>query len=96
MVDRIVGNKSFGSLGNISRSGKTGAAKKSDSAQKSDRVDFSSALQRATKTQATSETQETARSEKLQALKAQIENGTYQPDLDKVASSLLPFLVKES
>lgn len=96
MVDRIVGNKGFGPLGNINRSGKAGAAKKSDSAQKSDRVDFSSALQNATKAQATSETQETARSEKLQALKAQIENGTYQPDLDKVASSLLPFLVKES
>jgi len=96
MVDRIVGNKGFGPLENINRSGKAGVAKKSDSAQKSDRVDFSSALQNATKAQAANETQETARSEKLQALKAQIENGTYQPDLDKVASSLLPFLMKES
>lgn len=96
MVDRIVGNKSFGPLGNVNRTGKTGGTKKSDSAQKNDRVDFSSALQSATKAQATSETQETARSEKLQALKAQIEAGTYQPDLEKVASSLLPFLTKDA
>ncbi len=96
MVDRIGGNKGFGPLGTIQRSGKTGAAKKSDSAQKGDRVDFSSALQNATKTRATGETQETARSEKLQALKAQIENGTYQPDLNKVASSLLPFILKDA
>jgi negative regulator of flagellin synthesis FlgM len=96
MVDRIVGNKSFGPLGNVNRTGKAGAAKKSDSAQKSDRVDFSSALQNATKAQATNESQEASRSEKLQALKAQIENGTYQPDLNKVASSLLPFIMKDS
>ena len=96
MVDRIIGNKGFGPLGNTNRTGKTGAAKKSESSHKSDRVDFSSALQNATKTQAVSETQKTARSEKLQALKAQIDNGTYQPDLEKVASSLLPFMMQDS
>ncbi len=96
MVDRIVGNKGFGPLGNINRAGKSGATKKSDSAQKGDRVDFSSALQNATRTQEAGETQEVSRSEKLQALKAQIENGTYQPDLNKVASSLLPFIMKDS
>ena len=96
MVDRIMGNKGLGPLGNVTRTGKSGAAKKSDAAQKSDRVDFSSALQSATKAQAVSETQETARSEKLQALKAQIEAGTYRPDLEKVASSLLPFVMKDA
>ncbi len=96
MVDRIIGNKGFGLLGNVNRTGTAGAAKKSESSQKNDRVDFSSALQNATKTQAVNETQASARSEKLQALKAQIENGTYQPDLEKVASSLLPFIIKDS
>ena len=96
MVNSINGNKGFGPLGNINRSDKTGAAKKSDAAKTSDRVEFSSALQNATKTQATSATQETARAEKIQALKSQIENGTYKPDLDKVASSILPFILKES
>ncbi|MDX2479885.1 MAG: flagellar biosynthesis anti-sigma factor FlgM [Desulfuromusa sp.] len=96
MVDSITGNKGFGPLGNINRSADVGAAKKSGETGKADRVDFSSALQNATKAQAVSTTQDTARAEKLQALKAQIENGTYKPDLDKVASSLLPFLMKES
>ncbi|MDX2494610.1 MAG: flagellar biosynthesis anti-sigma factor FlgM, partial [Desulfuromusa sp.] len=70
--------------------------KKTDSAKTTDRVEFSSALQNATKAQATSATQETARAEKLQALKSQIENGTYKPDLEKVASSILPFILKDS
>ncbi|MCF6265851.1 MAG: flagellar biosynthesis anti-sigma factor FlgM [Desulfuromusa sp.] len=96
MVNSINGNKGLGLLGNINRSDKTGAAKKTDSAKTTDRVEFSSALQSATKAQATSATQETARTEKLQALKNQIENGTYQPDLNKVASSLLPFMLKDS
>ncbi len=94
MVDKINGNGGFGPLGNISRTGKAGSAKGS-ATSKSDSVDFSSALQNATKGQEAGRAQETARAEKIQALKAQIDNGTYQPDLEKVASSLLPFLVNE-
>ncbi len=96
MIDKITGNRGFGPLGNINRTGKTDAAKKSDSAKTADRVDFSSALQNATKTQTVSATQETARAEKIQALKNQIENETYKPDLEKVASSILPFILKDS
>jgi len=95
MVDRIIGGKGFGPLGNIKQTGKAGASRKSDGSGKSDRVDFSSALQNAGKSQAVQSTQEAARADKLQALKAQIENGTYQPDLEKVASSLLPFILKD-
>ena len=95
MVDKING-KGFGPLGNINRTAKAGGAKKSGEAGKTDRVDFSSALQQASKTQAAGSIQETARAEKLQALKAQIENGSYKPDLEKVASSVLPFILKES
>lgn len=96
MVDKIIGGKGFGPLGNVNRSGKAGAAKQSAAAGKTDRVDFSSALQNASKAQATSSTQQSARAEKLQALKAQIDSGTYKPDLEKVASSLLPFILKDS
>ena len=96
MVDSITGNKGFGPLGNLNSTGKTGAAKKTDSAKNTDRVEFSSALKNATKAQETSATQETARAEKLQELKSQIDNGAYKPDLSKVASSLLPFLLKDS
>jgi negative regulator of flagellin synthesis FlgM len=96
MVDRISGGKGFGPLGNISHSGKSGAVKKSGESGKTDRVDFSSALQNASKAQTVGSTQESARTEKLQALKAQIESGAYQPDLGKVAASLLPFILKDS
>ena len=96
MVDKIIGGKGFAPLGNTNRTGNAGSVKKADSAKRTDRVDFSSALQSATKAQATGATQETARAEKIQALKAQIENGTYKPDLDKVAASILPFILKES
>ncbi|MFK5927713.1 MAG: flagellar biosynthesis anti-sigma factor FlgM [Desulfuromusa sp.] len=96
MVDSITGNKGFGPLGNLNRTGKAGAAKKTDAAKKGDRVDFSSALKDAAKAQETSTTQETARAEKLQELKSQIDSGTYKPDLNKVASSLLPFIMKDS
>ena len=95
MVDKING-KGFGPLGNINRTANAGVAKKSGEAGKTDRVDFSSALQAASKTQAAGSTQETARTEKLQALKAQIDSGTYQPDLEKVAASILPFILKDS
>lgn len=93
MVDKINGNGGLSPLGNIGRAGKTNSGK--GGAVKSDSIDFSSALQNANKAQETSVPQETARAEKIQALKAQIDNGTYQPDLEKVASSLLPFLVNE-
>lgn len=96
MVDKINGGKGFGPLGNISRTGKTGRSKKDGETGKSDRVDFSSALQQASKAQDVKANQETARAEKLQALKAQIESGTYKPDLEKVAASVLPFIMKES
>lgn len=96
MVDKINGGKGFGSLANISRSGNAGNAKKTGETGKTDRVDFSSALQQASKAQDVKANQETARAEKLQALKAQIESGTYQPDLEKVAASVLPFIMKES
>jgi negative regulator of flagellin synthesis FlgM len=95
MVDKING-KGFGPLGNINRTVNTGGAKKAGETGKADRVDFSSALQEASKASAVGSTQETARTEKLQALKAQIDSGTYQPDLEKVAASVLPFIMKDS
>ena len=96
MVDKISGNKGYGSLGNVNRTMTAAQAKKNNAAKTTDRVDFSDALQNADKARAAAATQETVRAEKVQALKAQVESGTYQPDLEKVASSLLPFLLKES
>lgn len=94
MVDRINSNSGFSPLSNVNRNGNAGQAQKNQAA-KGDRADFSQALQKASQTRQAGETQDMARAEKIQALKAQISEGTYQPDLNKVASSLLPFLVNE-
>ena len=96
MVDKIMGGKGFGPLDGVKRSGKTAAEKTSSKTGATDRVDFSSALKSAGKVQATNQSQQAARAEKLQHLKAQIDSGTYRPDLGKVASSLLPFIMKDS
>ncbi len=96
MVDKIIGGKGFGPLDGVKRSGKTAARKTSSTASPTDRVDFSSALKSAGKAQATQQTQQTARAAKLQDLKAQIDSGSYRPDLEKVAASLLPFIMKDS
>ena len=102
MVDKIIGGKGFGPLDGVKRSGKAAGGNKAAATGATDRVDFSSALQNAGKAQAINQTQQVqqtpqaARAEKLQALKAQIDNGTYRPDLEKVAASLLPFMMKDS
>ena len=96
MVDKINVNRGLGPLGQVGRTEKPVNVKKGDGARTTDRVDFSSALQQAEKVQAGGSTQETARMEKIAALKSQIQEGTYKPDLNKVAASLLPFLMRES
>jgi len=96
MVDRIVGNRGYGPVGQMGRTDKAANVKKNDGARQSDRVDFSSALKDAEKIGAATSAQETARMDKIAALKSQIQEGTYKPDLNKVAASLLPFLMRES
>jgi negative regulator of flagellin synthesis FlgM len=96
MVDRIVGNKGYGPLGPLGRTDKAANVKKNDGGRQADRVDFSSALKHAEKAGAATSAQETARMDKIAALKSQIQEGTYKPDLNKVAASLLPFLIQES
>lgn len=95
MVDRIIGGKSLTPLSEV-RGGRKAAAKEgADKASRGDRVEFSDVLQNASRTNQTEATTETARSEKLQALKQQIASGEYRPDLEKVAASLLKFIVGE-
>ena len=58
-----------------------------------DSVEFSSVLQDVHKAQSTQAGSSSERAEKVLALKAQVSEGSYQPDLNKVASSLLQFLI---
>jgi len=59
-----------------------------------DTVQFSSVLQDVHKAQSTSAGNSAERTERVQQLKAQIQNGSYEPDLEKVSASLLQFLVE--
>jgi negative regulator of flagellin synthesis FlgM len=96
MVDKVYGGKGFSPLASSSYASKANTPKKSDSGVKAqDSVDFSSVLQNATKAQETSSMKESARADRVQELKSQIEDGTYQPDLEKVASSLLPVIMQD-
>lgn len=79
-----------GSL-NINQAGGTQKSSKSESKKG---VSFSSALEGATAAQASSKVDDPERAARVQELKAQVDSGEYEPDLDKVASSLLKFLVK--
>lgn len=82
-----------GQIGNLKKSEKASSDSKSVSSGE-DTVQFSSVLQEVNKAQATTPGASTERAEKLQELKAQIQDGSYEPDLQKVSSSLLKFLVE--
>lgn len=58
-------------------------------------VQFESTLQNVEAVQNATSTAQTTRLEKTAALKSQVEAGTYQPNLEDVAFSLLNFVVEE-
>lgn len=68
-------------------------SKKSSKSESKEGVSFASSLEGATAAQASSKIEDTERTARVQELKEQIANGEYDPDLNKVASSLLKFLV---
>lgn len=83
----------MGQIGGISKISRPGEAQKSGKTEGKEGASFSSTLQGATAAQAAGKTEDTERAARVQELKAQVSSGQYQPDLDKVASSLLGFLV---
>ena len=82
-----------GQIGNLKKTQKVQADKKIEGAGE-DKVQFSSVLQDVNKAKATSQSSDAARTERIQELKAQIKEGSYEPDLKKVSASLLQFLVE--
>ena len=84
----------LGQIGSIKKSGQAQADLKTGSAQKGDQVQFSSVLQDVNKAQAGGD-ENSDRAERVAELKAQVSNGSYEPDLNKVASNLLQFLMEE-
>lgn len=84
-----------GQIGDLKKSQKSQPGKKAESKQGSDQVQFSAVLQDVHKAKQTESTMAAQRAAKVEALKAQITEGSYKPDLQKVASSLLQFIVEE-
>ncbi len=84
-----------GQIGDIKKPQKAPANKETDGAQGKDQVQFSSVLQDVNKAQEAQGASNSERAERVQELKAQVAEGSYKPDLTKVASSLLEFLITE-
>lgn len=82
-----------GQIGGIKKTQVTKTEKKAEG-MPADKVQFSSVLQDVHKAQTMRGASSTERAARVQELKAQIAEGTYEPDLQKVASSLLQFLVE--
>jgi len=80
-----------GQIGNLQKTDKPTVNK----AEKTDSVQFYSVLQDVRNAQSASEIASTERATKVQQLQAQVADGSYKPDLQKVASSLLQFLIEE-
>lgn len=93
MSVEFIGPKGLGQIGNLKKSQNSQVDKTNKAAGK-DKVDFSSVLQDVHKAQGATKATSSERTERIQELKAQIANGTYEPDLNKVSASLLQFMVE--
>ena len=82
-----------GQIGNLKKNERTSSESKNVSSAE-DKVQFSSILREVNSAQATTSSESIDRAAKVQELKAQIQNGSYEPDLQKVSASLLQFLVE--
>lgn len=80
-------------IGSLKKTQKPSSDKKTEASQ-ADKVEFSSVLQGVNKANAAQQSANAERAEKVEQLKAQIADGSYKPDLEKVASSLVQFLLE--
>lgn len=95
MTVEFFGVRGFGPIGTNGKISRPGEVQKSKKTEGAEGTSFSSALHGANGTQTTAATEDTNRAARVQELKQQVSNGSYEPDLNKVASSLLKFLVEE-
>jgi negative regulator of flagellin synthesis FlgM len=89
-----INDQGIGPVGGVKSPRKTETSRAADSTDTVDKVAFSSVLQEVNRVRQTQPAGDSERTEKIQALKAQIADGSYRPDLTKVASSLLKFIVE--
>ncbi len=79
-------------VGAAKKSLKTEPGKTADSS-KSDQVEFSSVLKDVHETGDSQSAEAAKRAARVEELKQQVASGSYEPDIQKVATSLLQFLV---
>lgn len=89
----------FGNQGVSPLTGTKGVQKakstKGNQAPATDRVEFSAVLQKIGRPGEISGIADTQRAQRVAEIKAQVASGNYQPDLTKVAASLLEFMTEE-
>jgi len=94
MTVEFFGVRGFSQIGGVKKTDRPGETQKADKTSKNKET-FSNVLQSTNAAQNTQSTQDVERASRIQALKQQVADGSYEPDLQKVASSLLKFLVEE-
>jgi negative regulator of flagellin synthesis FlgM len=91
---RISGEEMFRVLQGLKQQNRMRPAEKAGSSSSTEKVDFSSELQQANKSGEVGQAMDPERAAKLESLKQQISEGTYNPDMREVASSLIDYLSK--
>lgn len=94
MVMKISGEEMMRVLQGLKQQNRVQAQEKNEQSGSTEKVDFSSELQQANKSSDMTRASDPERAEKVESLKQQISNGTYNPDMKDVASSLLDYLSK--
>ncbi len=82
-----------GQIGNLKKA-ENAQIDKTNKTTGEDKVQFSSVLQDVHKAQTATRPDDMERTERIQEIKQQIADGSYEPDLKKVSASLLQFLVE--
>ncbi len=90
---KISGDQGVGPVGGI-KSPRKAETSRAEGKKMEDKVAFSSVLQEANRVRQAQPAADSERAEKIQALKEQIADGSYRPDLTKVAASLLKFIAE--
>lgn len=93
-IKNISGNSGVAPLAGTKSVPKTKPVK-GEQTSSTDRVEFSAVLQKIGRPGEVTGAADVQRAQKLAQLKAQIASGNYQPDLTKVAASLLNFILEE-
>lgn len=92
MSIKINGDQGVGPVGGMREVRKPESSQAANGSKSADKVAFSTVMQEVNRSRQAAPAGDVERSEKIQALKEQIKDGSYRPDLTKVAASLLKFI----